>query len=63
MISSPEVSGVGTRFPMGDKGDGEVGGLLLREGPPSEDNLALVGDKAVFSRSLNDEHGLEVNGH
>lgn len=26
-------------------------------------NLALVGDKAVFSRSLNDEHGLEVNGH
>jgi hypothetical protein len=48
---------------MWDKSDGEVMGLLLRESPPPEDNLALVCDKAIFSRSLNDEHRFRVNGH
>lgn len=48
---------------MWDKGDGKIGGLLLREGPPPEDHLSLVGNKAIRPRSFHDEHGLGINGH
>lgn len=48
---------------MRDIGDGEVSAFLLREGPPPENNLALVGDKAVGAVALYDKDGLRVNGH
>ena len=47
---------------MRDKGDLKPRPLLLREGPPPEYDLALVCYKAVRAVSLNDEHGLWVDG-